>query len=153
MTQFVDFRRSNGRYTKIRAMVIGGHMTLHHLCHSDDWLVNARVRFNSIDDYIMLSEEETERDWKHLIEMVGEMHKRIGLDYYGMDIGVLDDGSFVLFEANAAMTAVNTEILTPERREQYLPLLTKMVNRLANHLIRKGIPLRPLVDLSLSRST
>jgi hypothetical protein len=46
--------------------------------------------------------------WSRLRRIMGEIQSRLPLDFFGVDLGVRDDSTFVFFEANAAMTILST---------------------------------------------
>ena len=50
----------------------------------------------------------------NLVRIITEIRERIGLDFFGIDLGYISDSEFVFFESNAAMT-----ILPPSNMPEY----------------------------------
>lgn len=110
LTEFVDFRSSDGLYRKYRMFVFGGTPIFRHLIISDSWNVHMADR-----ERFMMSRPELLAESQSLYEggvdnfepairtMLGSVAERIGLDFFGIDFGILPDGRAVLFEANATM--------------------------------------------------
>ena len=109
-TEFIDFRSADGLYRKYRAFFIGRHVVFRHMIVSDDWSVHAKDRRRFMALHQNLIEEE-----KGLFATPGgafppgvaqvleTIRDRMGLDFFGMDFGIAEDGRVVLFEANATM--------------------------------------------------
>ena len=108
-TQFVDFRSGDGLYRKYRVFFIGRHAILRHCLLSDDWNVHARdrVRFMAPRPELVAEEralfEAGGKLAPETMRVLEEVRRRIALDYFGMDFGILPDGKLLLFEANATM--------------------------------------------------
>ncbi len=108
LTEFVDFRSQDGWYRKYRAIYVDGVAFPYHLAISANWLVHYWT--SGMDQDPNRRTEEARflsnpanaigvKSWK----AVAEIGKRLGLDYGGIDFGVLDDGTVLVFEANATM--------------------------------------------------
>jgi hypothetical protein len=104
LTQFVDYRDSDGRYRKTRLVVAGDAVLTRHLIVSDEWMVHLKERNPAF--------AAQERAWMESFEsVIGpqiagpvlEMARRLGLDYFGIDASLRPDGRLLLFEANACM--------------------------------------------------
>ena len=122
MTQFVDFGRKDGDYIKIRAVCAGDQILIRHTLIADNWLVHAMDRTDAIVD----REFELHRQLRAnptFNAVVREAKKRIGLDFFGLDLGWPSDDQFVLFEANAAMSILSTTHMPTYRRADYMKLL------------------------------
>lgn len=122
MTQFVDFRSAEGGYVKIRAVIAGDRMVIRHTLFADDWAIHAMDRTPEIVDrefelHKALYANETFTD------VVSELRRRVGLDFFGIDMGMIDPGHFVLFEANAAMSILSTQHMPTHRRPEYMRIL------------------------------
>lgn len=109
-TEFVIFASPDGLCRKYRIFFIGPHIIFRHMLVSDEWNVHAkdRTRFMA-ERKELLAEEEAmfERlDGAFSVqvrETLQAVRKRMGLDFFGMDFGVTQDGRVLLFEANATM--------------------------------------------------
>ena len=141
MTQFVDFRDSNGRFTKARMVIAGNKISLRHILSSDDWLIHAGNRDQASADH-ELERLGTVTSWDRMMQVGRDIHARIGLDFFGVDLGIQSDDSFVLFEANAAMSILSTNH-TPEYRQQdYLDHIASIERDVVAALQAIGIPLQ-----------
>jgi glutathione synthase/RimK-type ligase-like ATP-grasp enzyme len=109
-TEFVDFRSADGFYRKYRVFFIGRHIIFRHMLVSDEWNVHAKDRRRVMADRPELLEEE-ERMFAitggafppGVGKVLETVRERMGLDFFGMDFGIANDGRVVLFEANATM--------------------------------------------------
>ena len=74
--------------------------------------------------------------WTSEEEQRRRRRKRIlrGLLVGGADIGVMEDGRFVLYEANAAMTMSEPAVLTPDLVRRMQPILDEVEGGLRRHL-------------------
>lgn len=110
VTEFVDFRSSDGLYRKYRAFFIGEQIVFRHMLVSDQWSVHAsdRIRFMAERPELLaeeraMFEKGTDVFPEGLVETLQAVNERMPLEYFGMDFGVAPDGRAVLFEANATM--------------------------------------------------
>jgi glutathione synthase/RimK-type ligase-like ATP-grasp enzyme len=110
ITEFVDFRSPDGVYRKYRAFFIGERIILRHLLASDQWSVHAKDRQRFMVERADLVDEERNLFARPegafppgILDALGSVRERMGLDYFGMDFGIGRDGQAVLFEANATM--------------------------------------------------
>jgi tetratricopeptide (TPR) repeat protein len=109
-TEFVDFRSaSDGLYRKYRVIFVDRAPHPYHLAISPSWLVH----------YATAEMEPAERRTEELrfladpasalgeraMAAIGEIGRRLDLDYAGVDFSVLPDGRVLVFEANATMLA------------------------------------------------
>ncbi|HYI42364.1 MAG TPA: hypothetical protein VD768_01920 [Sphingomicrobium sp.] len=110
LIEFVDFASADGLYRKYRLFMFGGAPVFRHMLISDHWNVHAADRERFMMDRPALLEESQglyERGIDSLppqvVPVLQEIDKRLGLDFYGVDFGILPDGRLVLFEANGTM--------------------------------------------------
>jgi glutathione synthase/RimK-type ligase-like ATP-grasp enzyme len=109
VSEFVDYRSPDGRYRKYRALVVGGYTHAKHMIAAEGWNIHAGQRAEMEKDAALVAEEE-----KVLVDGLSDdlrmtfttIHERLGLDYFGIDYGLLDDGRPVLFEVNACVRAL-----------------------------------------------
>jgi hypothetical protein len=116
LTEFIDFRSSDGLYRKYRVRIVGDEIFPNHLFVNTGWNVHGHAsREFMLGKPAYLVEERAflSEPLAHL-DALREIHKRIGVDFYGIDYSVLPSGSLVFFEANASMRAV-----WPEWRESF----------------------------------
>ena len=108
-TQFVDFASGDGLYRKYRIFFIGEGTILRHCLISDHWNVHAkdRTRFMAPRPEMVAEErglfERAASLPPRAMRVLEEVRRRIALDFFGIDFGILPDGRLLLFEANATM--------------------------------------------------
>ncbi len=108
-TRFVDFGSGDGLYRKYRTFFIGKQMILRHLLVSDSWNIHARDRARFMAECPKLVAEEralfeqAEPFPPNVRDVLHDVRRRIGLDFFGMDFALARTGDVVLFEANATM--------------------------------------------------
>ena len=109
---FSDYKNSDGLYRKYRLIKVGRNIVPRHLIVSEDWKIHVAQRSEEINSF---SEERAREDaylanpksflgrtlYDQLVTALG----RTGLDFVGVDFGLYDDGSAVLFEINACTNA------------------------------------------------
>jgi hypothetical protein len=106
-TEFVDYRSSDGYYRKYRIMFVDGVAYPYHLAIAPRWMVH--YQSSPMDEHQWMREEERTflstpyvvfPSWYHVTRQISNA---IGLDYFGIDVARLPDGSMLVFEADAAM--------------------------------------------------
>jgi hypothetical protein len=110
-TEFCDFASADGRYRKFRIAIIGDQIFLRHMIVGDEWLLHAQRRGKNTvtEEARMLRTFDTELAPK-LRPLFLEIARRLDLDYLGVDCNIAEDGSVLLFEANACMNILaNTQ--------------------------------------------
>jgi hypothetical protein len=111
VTEFSDFVSPDGRYRKFRVAIIGEQPFLRHMVVGDGWLLHAQRRGKNTvtEEARMLRTFDTELAPK-LRPLFLEIARRLDLDYLGVDCNIADDGTVLLFEANACMNILaNTQ--------------------------------------------
>lgn len=110
VTEFIDYQSPDGLYRKARIFFIGSHIILRHRVALDGWNVHAGDGHKyMLDRPELLAEEDRamtvpEGDFPAAVHgILREIRQRIGLDFFGVDFGLLRDGRMLLFEANATM--------------------------------------------------
>ena len=114
VTEFVDYVSADGWYRKYRVIFVDGRPYPYHLAIARDWLVHYWTAGMELD---AARREEEDRflsnPWQAIgaqaMAALGAIGDRLGLDYAGIDFGLLRDGRLVVFEANATM------LVHPER--------------------------------------
>ncbi len=107
-TAFVDYRSADGLFRKYRIAFVAGAPFACHMAISDHWMIyylNAGMRESAEK---RAEEARFMRDFEHDFARrhqaaLGAIARRIGLDYFAIDCGVMPDGRLVLFEADIAM--------------------------------------------------
>lgn len=105
---YVDYAGADGRFRKQRIVFIGGRPYPSHFAVSDDWIVH----YLSAGMAEAPERRAEEADWfatfdagfaVRYAEAFAALHRRLGLDYFGIDCAELPDGRLLVFEADVAM--------------------------------------------------
>ncbi len=112
--QWVDFKHRDKLYRKSRIAFIGGTPIPRHRIISDDWNIHSQSRkilMASRDD--LRKEEEKfitspfeQSVSKDAAASLRKVYETLGLDYFGVDCSVQEDGSLLIFEINAAFNTM-----------------------------------------------
>ncbi|MEO5810340.1 MAG: hypothetical protein ABIR51_09855 [Sphingomicrobium sp.] len=116
-TEFVDYQSPDGLYRKARIFFIGDRMILRHRVALESWNVHAGDGHKYMLDHpVLLAEEERDMAVPEgafpaaVHDVLREVRQRIGLDFFGIDFGLMEDGRLLLFEANATMNFLPFEL-------------------------------------------
>ena len=107
VSQFVEYASADGLYRKYRIIFVNGVPYPYHLAISPRWMVHYRNA--PMEQNAWMREEEAEflRDPRRIFEPWDETLPRIGqavgLEYFGIDCALLQDGSILIFEADPSM--------------------------------------------------
>jgi glutathione synthase/RimK-type ligase-like ATP-grasp enzyme len=108
VTDFVDYRSTDGLYRKYRFIFVGDEIFPYHLAINDGWKVHhASTRMGEIE-WMRLEEEMFLLDPAKVFGLKGVaalelIRRQVGLDYFGIDCALDADGNVVVFEVNASM--------------------------------------------------
>jgi hypothetical protein len=105
---FADYRSADGLWRKYRVIFVGGHPWPYHLAIHSDWAIwyyNARM---DLDAWKRGEEARFVADIAaafppQALAALRAVGQRIGLDYFGVDCGVMPDGRLVVFEIETGM--------------------------------------------------
>jgi glutathione synthase/RimK-type ligase-like ATP-grasp enzyme len=106
LTPFVDYRSHDGYYRKYRVVVVGGVPYPYHLGISETWLVHywRAARLMRAHGWMRAEEErflrEPEAVFPAWSRVFGEIAAALGLDYFGVDCALLEDGNVLVFECD-----------------------------------------------------
>ncbi|MFT5139713.1 MAG: glutathione synthase/RimK-type ligase-like ATP-grasp enzyme [Lysobacterales bacterium] len=108
LTEYVDYKDNSGHYHKQRLVVIDGQVILRHAIFNKDWIVHGSNRdymtdYESWEDYLKRTKKIEKEVLPKLAPAIEEIHRRLGLDYFGIDCCIGEDGEMLIFEANANM--------------------------------------------------
>lgn len=104
---FVEYRSNDGYYRKYRVVMVGGRAYPYHLAISPRWIVH--YQSSPMHEHVWMREEEEAflqepqrifPQWGASMEAIA---KALGLDYVGLDLTRLADGTMLVFEADPAM--------------------------------------------------
>lgn len=133
LTQFVDYQSADGYYRKYRVAVVDGVPWLRHLIIADQWLIHADSRVS--DGHSQTEEAEalecfSEGLGKKLQAMITAITKKIGLDYYGIDCHIDDNGEMLVFEVNANMNILINTQPAPNIWEQPIAIIAEQLQQM-----------------------
>jgi glutathione synthase/RimK-type ligase-like ATP-grasp enzyme len=129
MTQFVDFSNISSKcFEKVRVVALGHQIFVRAYSRADEWFVNSvpttvAEATQYLDAHSSFSSGEAH--WTTLARVAQEVCARLPLDFFGVDLGVRGDGTYVFFEANAAMN-----ILTTSAKGSPKAVLDEIISRL-----------------------
>ncbi len=113
IVNYVDYRDSEGYFTKYRVFKIGNNIVPRQLIVSDQWKIHGEEMDNAINQQPEVKEKrDVFRSDPALflgaerMTVLQAIFQRLGLDYVGVDFALLPDGRVLLFEANACMKIV-----------------------------------------------
>jgi tetratricopeptide (TPR) repeat protein len=107
VTPFVDCRSVDGYYRKYRVVLVEGRAYPYHLAISDRWMVHYQT--SRMQDHVWMRREELAflsdpaSVFGRWSEQTRAIARAIGLDYVGLDVARLPDGTMLVFEADPAM--------------------------------------------------
>ena len=139
LTQYVDYA-NKGIYRKLRLVVVDGDVHLRHAIYSNRWMIHSESRefmckhtkYQTMEKKLIQS---FKRDIKpHIQPVITEIHKRLELDYFGIDCHIDEHFSLLAFEINANMnvltnTASDKKNIWNKPIEQIIEAIEKMVEK------------------------
>lgn len=105
---FIDYRSADGFWRKYRVIFVDGRPLPYHLGIHTDWAVwyyNARMDLEAWkreEEARFVSDISIAFPAPALAALRG-LGERVGLDYFGLDCGVMPDGRLVVFEVETGM--------------------------------------------------
>jgi len=116
ITKYHDFVSDDGLYRKCRIVVINGKLHVRHLIIDDQWMIHSNSRYNIMPESKKLLEEEKafleafpNQLNKDVIDSISVIHEELGLDVFGIDCNIKDDGSILVFEINPCMKILDQD--------------------------------------------
>jgi glutathione synthase/RimK-type ligase-like ATP-grasp enzyme len=114
VTEWVDFKSGDGLYRKLRLVCVGGRYIPRHRIIADDWAIHSRSRKVLMAERRELRAEEerflqtplADSISSEAMQSLAKIVQLLGLDYFGIDCSIQDDGSVVVFEINAAFNSM-----------------------------------------------
>lgn len=105
---FVDYRDNDGLWRKYRIIFVDGRPLPYHMAIHSDWAIwyyNARM---DLDPWKRREEARFVNDIsrtfpERAMRALREVASRVGLDYFGIDCGLMPDGRLVIFEIETGM--------------------------------------------------
>jgi hypothetical protein len=115
--QYIECRSDDGWWRKSRLFIVDGVIYPDHHVIADQW--NSRIRTARpmmrrnpamVAEEIDFLENCHQRLGPARVAAIEEMHRRFGLDYFGIDCNLLPDGRLFVFEANPCMRRQHHEV-------------------------------------------
>lgn len=120
--EYIDLKDPEGLYKKARVGVVDGKFYPHHLLLANTWMVNNRDQQMTASPKLRELEHTFLKTFyddffkKHETKLQS-IHKRLDLDYYGIDCAEDNKGNLVVFEANSCMDMLSYSL--GENNEYY----------------------------------
>jgi hypothetical protein len=110
VTEFENCQSPDGFYKKARIVMVNGKPYVRHLIISDEWNIHSRSRQDIMNKNPNLIEEEKNfiakgagNFSKEVLESLNKIYDELKLDVFGIDAGIMPNGTLLVFEINAAM--------------------------------------------------
>ena len=108
LIEYVDYRSADGYFRKYRFFVVGEEILPYHLAIGTDWKVHHFSTDMANQSWMRREEEAFLRapglvfEPRHFAAL-GAIREAMGLDFFGVDCALDQEGNLVVFEANATM--------------------------------------------------
>ena len=123
VSRFIDYRRPDGLYRKMRIAVLNGVPYACHLAVSEHW----KVHYLSADMHLHSARRDEEARWMESFDVAfAERHsvaiaaiaRCFGVEYFCIDCAEMDDGRLLVFEADTMMIVhdLDAEELYPYKK-------------------------------------
>ena len=109
VTRYVDFRSSDGLYRKYRVLVVNGVPFPRHMIALPHWMIHSKDRPLLMNNRPDLQEEEQRflSDFSpDRFPVFEALASTLGLDYFGVDFALGDDGDMIVFETNCCFRPI-----------------------------------------------
>lgn len=104
LTEYVDSRDTDGRFRKLRLVVVGGEVFMRHRVVASEWMVHAGDRdVRAVQEEARLLATFQAAMLPELSERLRALADAIDLDYFGIDCNLRPDGRLLIYEVNALM--------------------------------------------------
>jgi glutathione synthase/RimK-type ligase-like ATP-grasp enzyme len=108
LSEYIDTRNESGLYFKHRIAMIAGEPVVRHATFHEHWIVNSKcvpfmLEHKEFGNPVERGHEVQEQRIPKALPALREIAQRLGLDYFGMDCQVDEEGRVLVFEANANM--------------------------------------------------
>lgn len=143
--EYRDIRRRDGLYNKMRVFCIDGrYYPVANLLHNS-WQIHSGDRYSVMAD----NDWTQQREKAYLGDFVGYIGEQnfnrlrrirdlMGLDFFGIDYTILDDGSLFLFEINAAMRHNFDHVGAFPYTGPYLERISRAFHRMVEERATRG---------------
>lgn len=137
ISEFIDFKSSDGLYRKARFFVIDGAIYPRHFVISQEWKVHASSNSILLDKNSLIEEESKFIVTPPVVlkKLCRHIHKYLKLDFFGVDCALMPDGQAVLFEANVCMRPFSP-ISSPHLHDARTAIQTAFINFIFNKALK-----------------
>jgi glutathione synthase/RimK-type ligase-like ATP-grasp enzyme len=108
LSNYIDYRSADGYFRKYRFMFVGGEVYPYHLAIDSKWKIH-HATTDMLNQQWMQDEEAAYLEDPHAVfgeaqyRVLHAIRDAVGLDYFGIDCGLDQQGRVVVFEVNACM--------------------------------------------------
>ena len=120
LTEYVDYASEDGLYRKYRIVVVDGVPLFRHHLVNNEWMIHASSKqFMEENEHLMeeartLRETFDDQTLPAIKPAIDEITRRLGLEYYGIDCNIDDQGNILIFEVNANMNILSNSVKSLE---------------------------------------
>ena len=141
VSPFVDYRSADGFFRKYRIVFVDGEPYPVHLAISPNWMIHyynapmAENQWMRDEEARFLSDIHNAFDGERY-ETLKRVADAVGLEYFGIDCALAQDGRVLIFEADPAMLVHTSDPvdLYPYKRE-FVPRIYRAVERMIDKRI------------------
>ncbi len=117
ISDFVDFKSTDGLYRKYRIISVGGALFRRHLIVSDSWNISGASRAFMVGKAALIAEEKTFLTGKDFDAPIAALFAAAGLDFAVIDFAQDAGGRLVVFELNGSFQISGS--IPEEKRERW----------------------------------
>ncbi|HIQ46505.1 MAG TPA: hypothetical protein EYH57_02680 [Sulfurovum sp.] len=132
MIEFIDYRSQDEYYRKARYWVVGDKVIPRHLVIATSWNISYDIKNEMMYHKKELQEEEKlfmQGDHQDAIKKCLAVKDALGLDYFGIDCNINEEGEMLIFEATPCMA------LLEDKDFPYINTAIEKINKALQHLI------------------
>ena len=113
-SEFVDFADPDGRYRKLRLIIVGRRVFWRHLIVGERWLLHSdgRIAGAQAEEAAALARFQADT-LPRLAPRLNAIRAAMGLDHFGLDVCLRPDGELLVFEANPCMNVLDNSTIPP----------------------------------------
>jgi glutathione synthase/RimK-type ligase-like ATP-grasp enzyme len=142
VSEFVDYRSSDGYYRKYRAIVVDGKPFAYHLAIADTWKVHYHSSLMAEFAWMRAEEERFLRLPQAAIAswdtVFGEIAAAVGLEYFGVDCALDRDGNLLVFECGPSMLVQCRDEEPFAYKHAYVPRIFTALEDLLHRVARSA---------------
>lgn len=143
LIEFIDYRDEDGYYHKQRLAMIDGEVLMRHSLYDTDWKVHGASRAGMLarESWETLNQREIRLEKEVLPRAAAacaEIARRLGLEYFGIDGHLREDGKLIVFEANASMNILISR--STQRKARHAVVHKKVYRMLTRYSGEKVAP-------------